>query len=459
MLTAVGVAIIVVVVGLLLTRRSNPIVGLTLVPLIGAALAGFGVDQIGAFFSSGLLKVMPVAAMFMFAIVFFGVVQDAGLFRPLLRAMLVATRGNVIAVTVGTALLGMVAHLDGAGATTFLLTIPALLPLYRRLNMSPYLMLMLLTLGAGIFNMTPWAGPLGRAAVVSGIEATELWRPLIAIQGIGVVLLVMLAVLLGLREAKRARALSASGVSLSEEGDERIDDWRSIDAGAGESSSQKCSVDDVVVCNGFGHRRLMWLNGAIFVMVLAGLVTGALPSTYVFMIGLAVALSINFPNARDQIERIKMHAPNALVMSSIIMAAGAFLGIMDGSGMLKSMAGDLTQVLPTALTPHLHLVLGFFGAPMELVLSTDAYYFGLLPVVQEVVSSFGVSPSATLYAMTIGNIVGTFISPFSPALWLALGLANLEMGRHIRYSLLTVWGFSVVLLGCAVALGRIPISM
>ena len=458
MLTAVGVAIIVVVVGLLLTRRSNPIVGLTLVPLIGAALAGFGVDQIGAFFSSGLLKVMPVAAMFMFAIVFFGVVQDAGLFRPLLRAMLVATRGNVIAVTVGTALLGMVAHLDGAGATTFLLTIPALLPLYRRLNMSPYLMLMLLTLGAGIFNMTPWAGPLGRAAVVSGIEATALWRPLIAIQGIGVVLLVMLAVLLGVREAKRARALSASGVSLSEEDDERVD-CRSVDAGAGESSGETGAIDDVVVCKGLGHRRLMWLNGAVFIMVLTGLVTGALPSTYVFMIGLAVALSINFPNARDQIERIKMHAPNALVMSSIIMAAGAFLGIMDGSGMLKSMAGDLTQVLPTALTPHLHLVLGFFGAPMELVLSTDAYYFGLLPVVQEVVSGFGVSPSATLYAMTIGNIVGTFISPFSPALWLALGLANLEMGRHIRYSLLTVWGFSVVLLACAVALGRIPISV
>ncbi len=459
MLTAVGVAIIVVVVGLLLTRRSNPIVGLTLVPLIGAVLAGFGVDQIGAFFSSGLLTVMPVAAMFMFAIVFFGVMQDAGLFRPLLRAMLVATRGNVIAVTVGTALLGMVAHLDGAGATTFLLTIPALLPLYRRLNMSPYLMLMLLTLGAGIFNMTPWAGPLGRAAVVSGIEATELWRPLIAIQAIGAVLLVMLAVLLGVREAKRARALNALGVSLSGGDDERFDDWRPADAGAGESSGEPCSVDDVVVCKGLGHRRLMWLNGAIFVMVLAGLVTGALPSTYVFMIGLAVALSINFPNARDQIERIKMHAPNALVMSSIIMAAGAFLGIMDGSGMLKSMAGDLTRVLPTALTPHLHLVLGFFGAPMELVLSTDAYYFGLLPIVQEVVSSFGVSPSATLYAMTIGNIVGTFISPFSPALWLALGLANLEMGRHIRYSLLTVWGFSVVLLACAVALGRIPISM
>lgn len=440
MLTAVGIAIIVAVVGLLLTRRINPIVGLTLVPLVGAVIAGLGPDQIGAFFSSGLLKVMPVAAMFMFAIVFFGVMQDAGLFRPLLRCMLAATRGNVVAIAIGTALLGMVAHLDGAGATTFLLTIPALLPLYRRLHMNPYLMLMLLALGAGIFNMTPWAGPLGRASVVSGIDVTELWRPLIAIQAIGVVLLVVLAAMLGLRERRRIRALGPLSAGLSDDAEMVTEDALAV------------------VPDALGSRKLLWLNGAIFAAVMAGLVSGVLPSTYVFMIGLAVALTVNFPNASDQIARIKLHAPNALVMSSIIMAAGAFLGIMDGSGMLKSMANDLTRVLPAALTPHLHLVLGIFGAPMELVLSTDAYYFGLLPVVQEVVSGFGVSHAATIYALTIGNIVGTFISPFSPALWLALGLANLEIGKHIRYSLLTVWGFSVVLLGFAVVLGRIPVQ-
>ena len=145
--------------------------------------------------------------MFVFAITFFGVLQDTGLFRPIIGTMVRLTRGNVIAVTVATALIGMLAHLDGAGATTFLLTIPALLPLYRKLGMSPYLMLLLLALGAGIFNMS-LPGPL--AAAVTGIEVTELWRPLIAIQGVGVVLLVALAVLLG----RRSSGVSPQGLAV-----------------------------------------------------------------------------------------------------------------------------------------------------------------------------------------------------------------------------------------------------
>jgi CitMHS family citrate-Mg2+:H+ or citrate-Ca2+:H+ symporter len=57
--------------------------------------------------------------------------------------------------------------------------------------------------------------------------------------------------------------------------------------------------------------------------------------------------------------------------------------------------------------------------------------------------------------MVIGNIIGTFISPFSPALWLALGLAGLEMGRHIRYSFFWVWGFSIILIVAAMLIGVI----
>ncbi len=203
MLTLIGLLTICSLVVLLLVGRMAPILPLILVPLAGALLAGFGLEAITGFFTDGLGKVISIATMFVFAITFFGVLQDTGLFRPIIGTMVRLTRGNVIAVTVATALIGMLAHLDGAGATTFLLTIPALLPLYRKLGMSPYLMLLLLALGAGIFNMVPWAGPLGRAAAVTGIEVTELWRPLIAIQGVGVALLVALAVLLGRREQRR----------------------------------------------------------------------------------------------------------------------------------------------------------------------------------------------------------------------------------------------------------------
>ena len=171
MLTLIGLLTICSLVVLLLVGRMAPILPLILVPLAGALLAGFGLEAITGFFTDGLGKVISIATMFVFAITFFGVLQDTGLFRPIIGTMVRLTRGNVIAVTVATALIGMLAHLDGAGATTFLLTIPALLPLYRKLGMSPYLMLLLLALGAGIFNMVPWAGPLGRAAAVTGIES------------------------------------------------------------------------------------------------------------------------------------------------------------------------------------------------------------------------------------------------------------------------------------------------
>lgn len=438
MITLLGLLTIFSVVIFLLTGKGAPIIGLILFPLLGAILAGFGPAELGVFFTQGLSKVIQVAAMFIFAITFFGIMQDVGLFRPLIKWMLTITKGNVIAVTVGTALLGMLAHLDGAGATTFLLMIPALLPLYKKLRMSPYLMLMVLALGAGILNMLPWAGPLGRAAAVTGIDVSMLWRPIIAVQLTGVVLLVLLAVVLGVREKRR---ISAQGLSAGHAGSEHI-----------EEHDRLSSAEEALL-----RPKLLWLNALIFLSVLGALVVGILPSAYIFMIGLSVALLVNYPSLPMQMERFKAHAPNALMMGAIILAAGSFLGMMDGTGMLKSIAADLVTILPASMVPHLHIILGIFGLPMELVLSTDAYYFGLLPIVMQIVSMHGVEPAVTVYALVIGNVVGTFISPFSPALWLALGLANLEMGKHIRYSLFWMWGLSLCLLGVAVLLGVIPL--
>ncbi len=351
--------------------------------------------------------------------------QDTGLFRPIISAMVKVTRGNVIAVTVATAVIGMLAHLDGAGATTFLLTVPALLPLYKELRMSPYLMLLLLALGAGILNMVPWAGPLGRASAVTGIDVTELWQGLIPVQIFGAVLLVAMAALLGWREKRRRAAGEADS---SEE--------VSTFGGLHEPSTEELALQ---------RPGRIWINAILLLLVIVALFTAILPAGYIFMIGLCAALLINYPGGKLQMDRMAAHAPSALSMGMIILAAGSMLGIFTGTGMLSSIAQDLVQVLPESMVPMLHIVLGVFGLPMELVLSTDAYYFGLLPVTLEVVATHGVAPSEVVYALTIGNIIGTFISPFSPALWLALGLAGLDLGRHIRYSLWWMWGFSLIL--------------
>lgn len=436
MLTITGLLIILVVVALLLSGRVSPVVALILVPLVGALLVGFGANEITEFFNAGLIKVAPVAAMFIFAILFFGIMQDAGLFRPIIDGLIALTRGNVVAVAVGTSIAGMLAHLDGAGATTFLLTIPALAPVYKRLRMSPYLMLLLLAIGAGIFNMMPWAGPLGRAAAVIGTDVTELWRPLIPVQAAGAVMLVGFAAMLGLREQRRVAALPAE-----------------VSGGPGPIAEPPRSENQP-----HPSSLLLGANAAIFAVVMAALVAGILPAAYIFMIGLGLALPLNHRGAKEQMARIAAHAPNAITMGAIILAAGSFLGVMDKSGMLSAIAGDIVRILPASFVPYLHLTIGFFGMPMELVLNTDAYYFGLLPVVAEVVEPHGVAPATVVYALMVGNVVGTFISPFSPALWLALGLAGLEMGEHIRRAVIPMWLFSLALIAIAVLMGVIPIG-
>ncbi|WP_077706034.1 CitMHS family transporter [Virgibacillus dokdonensis] len=437
-----GFLTIIIIVLLLISGRVAPIIALVLTPIIAAVIAGFGLEDIGTFFNDGIADVVHVAIMFIFAILFFGIMQDVGLFDPLIRGMITVSQGNVIAISVGSVFIAAIAQLDGSGASTFLITIPALLPLYKKLKMNPYLLLLLIAGSASIMNMLPWAGPLGRSASVLNMDVTELWRPLIPVQAIGLVLMIALAIVLGYREKRRiTKAYGSVEAAAAME-----PDVTNVDA-----TSETINKASETVAWKF------WLNVLLAVAVVGTLVWGIIPAGLVFMIGVSLALPLNYPNMEDQMDRIRAHAPNALMMATIILAAGTFLGILTGTGMLNAIAEDVVKVIPAFIAPYIHLIIGFFGVPFDLLLSTDAYYFALMPVVEQIATGFGIDSLSTGYAMIVGNIVGTFISPFSPAVWLALGLAGLEMGRHIRYSLFWLWGLSIVLLASTVAIGLITV--
>lgn len=431
MLSIIGLVTILLIVALLLHGKLIPVIPLVLIPIVAAFATGFNFAEIGEFFNEGISGVINVVIMFIFAILYFGIMQNAGLFDPLIRKMIQLTQGNVIAISMGTVIIAAVAQLDGSGASTFLITIPALLPLYQRMKMNPYLLLLLIGGSASIMNMLPWAGPLGRAASVLEMDVTELWRPLIPIQIIGMVLMLVLALVIGIFEKKR------------------------IERKHGVISEQLEELTTVEAENKPTSNKLLWFNFILTILVIGVLVWGVIPAGFAFMIGVSIALPVNFRTMEEQNNSLRAHAPNALTMGAIILAAGSFLGILTGTGMLDSIAADTVTIIPHVIEPYIHLIIGFFGLPFDLLLSTDAYYFALLPVVEQIGSTFGISSLATAYAMIIGNIVGTFVSPFSPALWLALGLAKLEMGKHIKYSFFWLWSVSIALLVIAFFIGLV----
>ena len=433
MLTLIGILIIVTIVTLLMTGKVNPILAMSIIPLIGAFIAGFSPSEVSGFFEAGILKVSKVAVMFLFAILFFSILKELHIFDPLIKKMVALTGGNVIVVAVVTTIIAGLVHLDGSGAATFLIIIPALLPLYRQLGMSPYFMLLLMAGSMGVMNMVPWGGPLGRASAVTGIDAAVLWQNIIPVQIIGMLGMVVFAIIMGIREKRRITAAQLLGTTPFE---------------------QDCLISDLPdEHNSDVKPKHFFINISLILIAIACLAFGLFSAPYVFMIALSLVLLINFPNPKEQMQAISRHAPQALSMAAIIFAAGAFLGIMSESGMLKSIAVDLIYILPSTWIGSVHIFVGMLGVPMDLFTSTDAYYFALLPIVQEVTATAGVSPEAVVYAMAIGNNAGTFVSPFSPATWLAMGLAGTEMGKHLRYSFGWIWLFSFFLLAVGYLLG------
>lgn len=450
LLTIAGLAIIAVTVGLLIWGKVSPVVAMALVPTVGALVLGFGFEDLQTFFSSGLDQVMSVVVMFIFAIIFFGILSDAGLFDPVIRRLILMTRGRVMLVAIGTVLIAALAHLDGAGATTFLLTIPALLPLYQALNMNKYLLLLLVSLSASIMNMVPWGGPLIRASSVIGEEPGEMYQQLIPLQGVGLLMLLGLAVLLGLREIRRIDAKVSAGLATSVVD---VDVQKIADDFTARQKEERKDLEGKINAN----RVIYWLNIVVVIAVLTTMLAGWLDPALSFVLGVAVLLPMNFNSAKLQMDRMKAHAPNALMMASVIIAAAVFLGVLNESGMLENVALAMLQVIPESVGQYLHIIVGVFGVPLDMLTSTDAYYFSVLPLVEATAGEFGIAATSTAYALLIGNVIGTFVSPFAPAVWLAMGLAEADIGKHIRYSFLIMWGFSVALLLAAVLMGIVQV--
>ncbi|MCM2459724.1 citrate transporter [Pseudomonas sp. CG7] len=435
MITTLGFLMMFAIIGLILLRRISPVVAFTTLPVVVCLLAGFNLGQIGEFIKAGLITVAPTAALFLFAILFFGIMRDRGLFDPLVNLLIRSTGGKPLAVALVTVLVTSVVHLDGVGAATFLLTIPALLPLYKRLNMSPAMLLCLVGTTAGVINMVPWGGTTARAAAVSGLDATQLWLGLLPVQMVGLACMLLVATVLGLR-AQRRQPMSLGAAAT-------------------------CDLDGLQPQDrefSLSPRELRyWLNVALTAGILVCLFTGIFPLYACFMVGLGIALPLNFPSLDAQAERLKAHAADALQMVLVMMAAAVLLGVLSGAKMSDGMALALIDILPAGSAQYLHVIVGFFGVPLGMIFSPDAYYFALLPVIKDVAAAAGVPLEAVARAMLIGENAGFSISPVVPSVYLALALSGVELRKHITYTVFWAWGVSRVMLAFAVATGAVQV--
>lgn len=432
MVALVGFVMIILIVALLLKGKMSPIVVLALIPTVAALVLGFGPKEVAGFIKDGIGTTTSNGILFIFSVIYFGVMSDTGMFDVIVSFLVKKAGNNVIAVTVATAIIATIAHLDGTTATTVLITVPALYPVYKAMNIDSKILLCLTGACMGVMNLLPWGGPVARAATVLAMDANDLWHILIPIQIVGLIFNIVLAVLLGMLAIKQ---------------------------GAGAGKGEAIEVDQKAKEEEQALRRpkLLLFNLALTIALIAILSAGYITSYVAFLLALSLALAVNYPDLKLQDKLIKKHAPAALIISATLFAAGAMVGIFDGTGMLTAMANAIMSIIPASLGKFIHIIFGVLALPLGLCIGTDAYFYGIMPLVMEVGETYGVASLSTALTMVIGKNLALMVSPLTPATYLATGLANTELKDHMKYSIPWYWVISVCMLVIGIIIQIIPI--
>ena len=437
-LALLGFATVIAVIVLLLRNVTVPALAFVSVSTITAAIlvatGAFTLDEMADFIKEGVKGVHGTAILFIFSVLFFGVMTDAGMFDKIIGALMTKVGNNVIGVTLMTCLIAIIGHLDGGGASTFLITIPAMLPVYKRLHMRRETLLLICVTSMGVMNLLPWGGPTMRAASVLGVESNDLWSQIVPMQVVGLILAVGTAIFWGFQEKKRIAKL----------GDAAVEDASKYD----DSDSEEKN-------NELARPKNFIFNVILTLAVIIVLVMDIFPSYYVFMVGCALGILVNYRGKKLQNSIIKSHAASGLTMASTIMCAGVFLGVLSKSGIMEKMAIMMASVIPAPMGKFLPVIIGILSVPLALLFDTDSYFYGLLPVLISVGNQFGVNPAHIAIAMVVCRNCATFISPVAPATYLGIGLAGVEIKDHIKYCFGWQWGVSLICLVAGLILGVI----
>lgn len=444
MLALIGVLTIVIMLVLIMTKKLQTLLALIIVPIIGCLVAGFTgnivleegvftVKTMGEFITAGLKSIAPTGVMFIFAILFFGILTDAGTFDPIIKKILQVVGKDPVKICIGTVVLACLVHLDGSGAVTFLIAIPAMLPLYEKLGMRKTTLATLVALGAGVMNMLPWGGPTIRAITAMSSNIEELFTPMVIPMIFGLVFVLGVAVFLGKSEKKRLGA--------------------ALDAVQLDDSHHAATEADELK-----RPHLFIFNIALIIIAVVVLIKSILPPAAVFMIATAIALLVNYPDKKMQSERVDAHAKSALMMASMLFAAGSFIGIMQNSGMLTAMAEAIVKIIPASVGQLMPVLVGIISMPASLLFDPDSYYYGVMPVLASAVEQMGVNPIMIARASIIGQMTTGFpVSPLTGATFLLTGLSGIDLGEHQKHTIPFAFMTTIVMLIVAVIVGSISI--
>ncbi|RXT58025.1 CitMHS family transporter [Lacticaseibacillus chiayiensis] len=442
LLTVIAYAMIIVFMYVIMTKKLSPFTSLVMIPLLFAIIAMVaGVAKkgtIGDFVLKGLTTTANTGIMLLFAILYFSIMLDAGLFDPITARMIKIAKGDPMKVLMATAIVAMAVSLNGDGTTTTLICCSAFIPIYKKLNMNMMNLGVLIILQNTIMNLLPWGGPTARAMAVLKVDADILTYLLPGMILALAYVVFYVAPHMGRAERKR--------LGVRQLTDEEIDEMTSVV----DPEVSEIRRPNMFVFNGILTIVLIaWLVASSFIKVIA------MPPLLLFLVGTCIALMANYPKLGDQSKRIGANGGDAVQVVILVFAAGVFMGLFQGTGMAEALAKSFTTIIPSSMAGFWGLVIVLISAPGTFFLSNDGFYFGVMPVLATAGRAYGFTNMQMALASLMGQAFH-LLSPLVAFIYLLLRLTGLDMGKWQREAGKYALGIFVIFVVTVMLFGHVP---
>lgn len=418
LLTVLSYAMIIIFMYVIMKKKMSPFTSLVVIPLLFTLIAMISgaskKGNIGDFVLEGIKTTSNTGIMILFAILYFSIMLDAGLFDPITKKMIYFAKGDPMKVLMATAIVAATVSLNGDGTTTTLICCSAFIPIYKKLNMKMMNLGVLIILQNTIMNLLPWGGPTARAMAVLEVDADIL-----SYLAPGMILSLLYVIFF---VARRMGKQERDRLGITQLSNEEIEEITKITDP--ETVKMRCPKNFV-------------FNGILTIVLIAWLVASsfissiALPSLLLFLVGTCIALMVNYPNLKDQSARIGANGGDAVQVVILVFAAGVFMGLFQGSGMAEALANSFTYLIPKQLAGFWGLVIALISAPGTFFISNDGFYFGVLPVLVEAGHTYGFTNMQMALAFLMGQAFH-LLSPLVAFIYLLLRLTGLDMGKWQR---------------------------
>lgn len=431
MLALLGFSTIAIFLFLIITKRLSVITALVIVPLLAGIIAGFSPKELGEMMLAGMKQVAPTGILLTFAVLYFATMLDAGLFDPVVAFIIKYVKGDPLKVILGTAILTMIVHLDGDGTATFMIVLSAFLPIYKQLKINRLILPCIVALSVGPMHLVPWSGTSARAISTLKTDAVHIFNPNIPAILAGLAWVLFVAYFLGMKERKRLGVVDF----VYNHQENLTENERSL-----------------------RRPKLIILNAILTIGLIVVLIKGLIPAPVLFLLASMLALLINYPRLPDQQKVLRGHGMNIFLVSSMIFVAGIFSGILTGTKMIDAMANELVSLIPQHHANLLPLLTAITSLPASILFTPDAYYFGVVPILSQTATQFHLDSLEIGRAALLGQMtVGFPISPLTASTFLLIGLTEVDLGEHQKFTFKWAWGTTLVMTIMALLTGSIHI--